>query len=80
MLLLAVHECDLVLSIGARFDDGATGGELGKFAPDTKIIHINIKSIDYRSSITGSLPYSWRCKKYIEASFSDLLPGRMKKI
>ncbi|MEM7007735.1 MAG: biosynthetic-type acetolactate synthase large subunit [Thermodesulfobacteriota bacterium] len=39
---MAVHESDLVISIGARFDDRATGGNFEKFAPKAKIIHIDI--------------------------------------
>jgi len=45
---MAVHESDLIISIGARFDDRATGGNFEKFAPKAKIIHIDIdpSSID----------------------------------
>lgn len=39
---LAVHESDLVISIGARFDDRATGGNFENFAPGANIIHIDI--------------------------------------
>lgn len=36
----AVHDCDLLIAIGARFDDRVTG-KLAEFAPDAKIIHID---------------------------------------
>jgi len=39
---MTVHESDLVISIGARFDDRATGGKFDEFAPNAKIIHIDI--------------------------------------
>lgn len=39
---MAVHEADLIIAIGARFDDRATGGNFEKFAPNANIIHIDI--------------------------------------
>jgi acetolactate synthase-1/2/3 large subunit len=38
---LAIDECDLLIAIGARFDDRATGNPR-KFAPHARIIHIDI--------------------------------------
>ncbi|MDD2326081.1 MAG: thiamine pyrophosphate-dependent enzyme, partial [Alphaproteobacteria bacterium] len=37
----AMHEADLIVAIGARFDDRATG-PAGLFAPEAKIVHIDI--------------------------------------
>ena len=37
----AVQECDLLIVVGARFDDRATG-KLDTFAPDAKVIHMDI--------------------------------------
>ncbi|NVK89471.1 MAG: acetolactate synthase 2 catalytic subunit [Gammaproteobacteria bacterium] len=38
---VAVQECDLLLAFGVRFDDRATGN-LAKFAPHAKVIHIDV--------------------------------------
>lgn len=38
---LAVQQCDLLICLGARFDDRVTG-KLAAFAPDAKVIHIDI--------------------------------------
>lgn len=38
---LAVQQCDLLICLGARFDDRVTGN-LAKFAPDAKVIHVDI--------------------------------------
>ena len=38
---LAVQECDLLIGVGARFDDRATG-KLDKFAPHARVIHIDV--------------------------------------
>jgi acetolactate synthase-1/2/3 large subunit len=37
---IAVQECDLLVVIGARFDDRATG-KLNEFAPNAKVIHMD---------------------------------------
>ncbi|HIK28195.1 MAG: biosynthetic-type acetolactate synthase large subunit [Oscillatoriaceae bacterium SKW80] len=37
----AVSECDLLIAVGARFDDRVTG-KLSEFAPHAKVIHIDI--------------------------------------
>ncbi|MCI5075700.1 acetolactate synthase 3 large subunit [Oricola sp.] len=38
---MAMHDCDVMINIGARFDDRITG-RLDKFAPNAKKIHIDI--------------------------------------
>ncbi len=38
---LAMEECDLLIAVGARFDDRATG-KVAAFCPNAKIIHIDI--------------------------------------
>lgn len=38
---LAVQQCDLLVAVGARFDDRVTG-KLDSFAPDAKVIHLDI--------------------------------------
>jgi acetolactate synthase-1/2/3 large subunit len=40
---LALRECDLLIAIGARFDDRATG-KVTEFCPNAKVIHIDIDS------------------------------------
>ena len=37
---IAIDECDLLICVGARFDDRATG-KLDTFAPDARVIHID---------------------------------------
>ncbi len=38
---LLVQECDLLISVGARFDDRVTG-DVPTFAPDAKVVHLDI--------------------------------------
>lgn len=43
---LAVQKCDLLIAIGARFDDRVTG-KLSTFAPNAKVIHLDIDSSEF---------------------------------
>jgi len=38
---MAMHDADLIIALGARFDDRVTGS-LGTFAPNAKILHVDI--------------------------------------
>lgn len=55
---IAIYECDLLINIGARFDDRLTGN-LNSFAPKAKIAHIDIdpseidKNVKTHISIVG---------------------------
>jgi acetolactate synthase-1/2/3 large subunit len=56
----AVQQCDLLIVLGARFDDRATG-RLAEFAPHARVIHIDVdaaeigKLRDAQIAITGDL-------------------------
>jgi acetolactate synthase-1/2/3 large subunit len=43
---LAVQECDLLIAIGARFDDRVTG-KLGTFAPHAQVLHLDIDPAEF---------------------------------
>ncbi|MBK8010614.1 MAG: biosynthetic-type acetolactate synthase large subunit [Deltaproteobacteria bacterium] len=59
---MAMHECDVMIAIGARFDDRVTG-KLEKFSPNAKIVHIDIdpssisKNVRVDIPIVGSVPH-----------------------
>ena len=42
---IAVQECDLLIAVGARFDDRVTG-KLNEFAPHAKVIHFDIDTAE----------------------------------
>ncbi len=52
---MAVSHCDLLVSIGARFDDRVTG-RLNAFAPDAKIIHIDVDPTSISKNVHADLP------------------------
>jgi acetolactate synthase-1/2/3 large subunit len=52
---MAVSHCDLLISVGARFDDRVTG-RLDAFAPDAKIIHIDVDPTSISKNVHADLP------------------------
>lgn len=52
---LAMHGCDLMINIGARFDDRVTG-KLSAFSPDSRKIHIDIDPSSINKSVKADLP------------------------
>lgn len=52
---LAVHDCDLLIAVGARFDDRVTG-KLDQFAPDAKIIHFDIDPAEINKRRIANAP------------------------
>lgn len=71
---LAVHESDLVISIGARFDDRATGGNFDQFAPNAKIIHIDIDPSTIDKNINVDCPIVGDAKQVLEQIMENLPP------
>ncbi len=51
----AVQECDLLIAVGARFDDRVTG-KLKTFAPNAKIIHIDIDPASISKNVHVDIP------------------------
>ena len=58
---MAVHYSDLVVAIGARFDDRVTG-KVSEFCPYAKIIHIDIDPTSIRKNINVDIPIVGDCK------------------
>ncbi len=51
----AVMECDLLIAVGARFDDRVTG-KLNEFAPHAQVIHIDIDPAEVGKNRTPEVP------------------------
>ncbi len=63
---MAVAECDLLISVGARFDDRVTG-KLDDFATKAKIIHIDIDPTSISKNVQVDVPIVADCKKALTA-------------
>ena len=52
---MAMHECDVLFAVGARFDDRVTG-KLSQFCPRAKIIHIDIDPASISKTVRVDVP------------------------
>ncbi len=52
---MVMHECDVMLCVGARFDDRITG-DIHKFSPHAKIIHIDIDPSSISKNVIAHIP------------------------
>ena len=77
---LAMHGCDVMLNIGARFDDRITG-KISEFSPGSRKIHVDIDPSSINKSVLVDLPIvggaeetlaamikEWKAKKYQPAA------------
>ncbi|MBW2060082.1 MAG: biosynthetic-type acetolactate synthase large subunit [Deltaproteobacteria bacterium] len=58
---MAVAACDLLIAIGARFDDRVTG-KLDEFCPDAKLIHIDIDPTSIKKNVDIHVPIVGDCR------------------
>jgi len=61
---MAMHDCDVLLAVGARFDDRVTG-DLEKFCPDAKIIHIDIDPSSISKNVHVDIPLNGDVKSVL---------------
>ena len=66
---MAVSQCDLLISVGARFDDRVTG-TLDTFAPNAEIIHIDIDPTSISKNVKVDVPIVSDCRLALEAMAS----------
>ncbi|WP_427025968.1 acetolactate synthase 3 large subunit [Aureimonas ureilytica] len=66
---LAMHECDVMICVGARFDDRITG-RLDAFSPNSKKIHIDIDPSSINKNVRVDLPIIGDVANVLEAMVS----------
>lgn len=69
----ALAECDLLIAVGARFDDRATG-KVATFCPDAKIIHIDIDAAELGKIKTPQVPIAADAALALEALLPRVAP------
>jgi len=58
---MSVAGCDLLVAIGARFDDRVTG-KIDEFCPEAQIIHIDIDPTTIKKNVSVDVPIVADCK------------------
>ena len=74
---MAMHESDLIIAIGARFDDRVTG-KLDLFCPYAKIIHIDIDPASISKTVKVDIPIVGEVKPVLEQMISLLNDSKTK--
>ena len=62
---MAMHDCDVMLAVGARFDDRITG-DLSKFSPFAKIVHVDIDPSSIGKNVKVEIPIVGDAKSVLE--------------
>lgn len=75
---MAVNECDLLFSIGARFNDRITG-KLHSFAPNAQIVHIDIDTAAISKNVQVDVPIVADAKEAVEKMLEYVEEYRMPK-
>jgi acetolactate synthase-1/2/3 large subunit len=70
----AMQRSDLLVSLGARFDDRVTG-KIDAFAPEAKIIHVDIDRAELGKVRTADVGIAGDCRLVIEELLAALAPG-----
>ncbi len=53
---MAMSEADVILAIGARFDDRVTNSDVSKFCPNATILHVDIDPASISKTVTAHVP------------------------
>ncbi|MDD2666661.1 MAG: acetolactate synthase large subunit [Methanocellales archaeon] len=67
----AMTETDLIIAVGARFDDRVTG-KLDAFAPNAKVIHIDIDPAEISKSVSVTIPIVGDAKSVLKEMIKGL--------
>ncbi len=62
----AVHECDLLLALGVRFDDRVTG-KVSAFAPQARIVHVDVDPSELHKNKPAHLAIAADVKRVLQA-------------
>jgi acetolactate synthase-1/2/3 large subunit len=71
---MAISNCDLMIAIGARFDDRVTGN-IEKFAPYAKIIHVDIDPASISKNVKVDVPIVGGVNNVLKSLLKQLKEG-----
>ncbi len=69
----AIHEADLVIGVGMRFDDRVTG-KLSEFAPNARFIHIDIDPAEIGKNVVPDVPVVGDARQALKMLADELEP------
>ena len=74
----AVQQCDLLIAVGARFDDRVTG-KIATFAPNAKIVHIDIDPASISKNVQVDIPVVGDAKEILSELLKEVEYDARKK-
>jgi len=74
---MAMHESDVILAVGARFDDRVTG-KLAEFCPYAKIIHIDVDPSSISKTVRVDIPIVGEVKPVLEQMIDIIKDSKEK--
>ncbi|HAS51670.1 MAG TPA: acetolactate synthase 3 large subunit [Gammaproteobacteria bacterium] len=74
---MAMHECDTLIAIGARFDDRVTG-KLDKFCPTARIVHVDIDPSSISKNVKVDIPIVGSVPNVLRAMISVIRDEKLK--
>ena len=75
---MAMHYCDVLLGIGARFDDRVTNSDTSKFCPDATILHVDIDPASISKTVTADVPIVGSVTAVLEEMLEQVGKSRTK--
>jgi acetolactate synthase-1/2/3 large subunit len=72
---IAIQEADLLIGVGMRFDDRVTGA-LKEFAPNAKIIHIDIDPAEISKNVKTAVPIVGDVKPVLQQLMANVEPAK----
>jgi acetolactate synthase I/II/III large subunit len=75
---MAMHQCDVLIAIGARFDDRVTG-DLEQFCPYAKIVHIDVDPSSISKNVPVDIPIVGNVKHVLKDLLALLKADKVKK-
>ena len=69
---MAMHYCDVLLCIGARFDDRVTNSDVSKFCPEATILHVDIDPASISKTVAADIPIVGSVAPVIEDMLAEL--------
>ena len=74
---MAMHDCDLLIAVGARFDDRITG-RLDKFSPNATVIHIDVDPSSISKNIKAHIPIHGDVKVAVNKLSEEIISKNLK--
>jgi acetolactate synthase-1/2/3 large subunit len=74
---MAMHDCDLLIAVGARFDDRITG-RLDKFSPNATVVHIDVDPSSISKNIKAHIPINGDVKDCINKIIKKTMDKKLK--